>query len=134
MASSNATDVAFVDAAQVALYAPYCNGISREEVLDQALQLLNRGRVTGQRPLRFGQPHSFELRWQAGASPLERSKCDLSFPGIPEVLYSFSVPTHQLVLWLMDLIQSRADGVEPDLPENFWRWLLLGEIPHSPTH
>lgn len=130
---SNATDVAFQDAAQVALYAPYCCGISREEILDEALQLVNKGRVSGQRHLRFGEPHTFELRWQSGASPLERSKCDLSFPQIPEVLYSFNVPTHQLVLWLMDLIQSRGDGAEPDLPENFWRWLLVGEIPHNPT-
>jgi len=129
MVMSNATDVAFQDAAQVALYAPYCNGISRETILDQALQLLAKGQVIGQRHIRFGEPHTFELRWQAGSSPLERSKCEMSFPGIPEVLYSFNLPTHQLVLWLMDLIQTRADGVEPDLPENFWRWLLVGEIP-----
>jgi hypothetical protein len=133
MAMSNATDVAFQDAAQVALYAPYCSGISREEILDQALQLMAKGRVAGQRHLRFGEPHTFELRWQSGSSPLERSKCDLSFPQIPEVLYSFNVPTHQLVLWLMDLIQTRGHGVEQDLPENFWRWLLVGEIPHNST-
>ncbi|MFS6828105.1 type IV pilus biogenesis protein EbsA [Cyanobium sp. ATX-6F1] len=65
--------------------------------------------------------------------PQERSSCQLSFPQLPEVLYSFSVPTHQLVLWLMDLIQDRDGGAEPDLPENFWRWLLVGEIPHSPV-
>ncbi|MCP9850180.1 hypothetical protein KBY88_10205 [Cyanobium sp. Morenito 9A2] len=132
MASSNATDLASHDAAQVALYAPYCSGVSREEVLDQAIHLLGKGRVEGQRVLKFGTPHVFELRWQAGTSPQERSSCDLSFPQMPEVLYSFSVPTHQLVLWLMDLIQTREGGAAPDLPENFWRWLLVGEIPHNP--
>lgn len=132
MASSNLTDVVSHDAAQVALYAPYCSGVSREEVLDQAIHLLDKRRVTGQRVLKFGAPHVFELRWQSGTSPQERSSCQLSFPHLPEVLYSFSVPTHQLVLWLMDLIQNRDGGAEPDLPENFWRWLLVGEIPHSP--
>ncbi|MGB7564040.1 MAG: type IV pilus biogenesis protein EbsA [Prochlorococcaceae cyanobacterium] len=132
MAFSNATDVISHDAAQVALYAPYCSGVSREEVLHMALHLLDAGRVTGQRMLKFGTPHVFELRWQAGTSPQERSSCQLSFPQLPEVLYGFSVPTHQLVLWLMDLIQKRDGGAESDLPENFWRWLLVGEIPHSP--
>jgi hypothetical protein len=126
---SNPTDVAFQDAAQVALYAPYCNGINRENMLDLALQLLARGQVSGQRHLRFGEPHFFVLIWQAGSSPLELSTCEMSFPRIPEVLYSFNVPTHQLVLWLMDLIQAKVDGGEPDLPENFWRWLLVGETP-----
>ncbi|MFS6828106.1 type IV pilus biogenesis protein EbsA [Cyanobium sp. ATX-6F1] len=69
MASNNPTDVASHDAAQVALYAPYCSGVSREGVLDQAIHLLDQGRVSGQRVLKFGTPHVFELRWQAGTSP-----------------------------------------------------------------
>tara|TARA_E500000331_G_scaffold201985_1_gene193894 strand:+ start:912 stop:1055 length:144 start_codon:yes stop_codon:yes gene_type:complete len=37
--------------------------------------------------------------------------------------YTFDVSTHQLVDWLMDWPEFGGQG---DLPNRFWKWLLLG--------
>ncbi|MDP4809388.1 MAG: hypothetical protein NWR31_09485, partial [Cyanobium sp. MAG_160] len=71
--------------------------------------------------------------WKAGLAPQEISHCELSFPAAAELLYKFDLPTHQLVRWLMDLLEHQAPHEFGDprreLPETFWRWLLLGEPP-----
>jgi hypothetical protein len=41
---------------------------------------------------------------------------------MPELAYRFYLPAHQLVLWL---IQIQGN----DLPQAFWRWLLMGQSP-----
>jgi hypothetical protein len=115
------------DQAMVMLYAPYCGGVSREGWLKQALELLSVGSVAGQRPLHPEGSHRFELLWQAGEAPQEPSSCELKFPATPEVHYTFTLPTHQLVSWLMDLLEARALTGGVELPETFWRWLILGE-------
>ena len=187
--------------AMVALYAPYCEGGDQPQLLDQALDKLVTTRLNGSRRLKPDGSHLFELTWQPGESPQEPSHCQLSFPEVPAVSYSFSVPTAQLVLWLMQTLESQASpsqqsparalptpdtvpaarppallfpgpplpapglGLPPpglpglampppplpfgtplqpaslaakgavqaegpaDLPESFWRWLLVGDIP-----
>jgi hypothetical protein len=121
------------DPAQVALYAPYCDGVLRDTWLIQALALLAVGEIEGLRRLRPQGEHPFLLRWRAGLAPQETSFCELRFPEAPELGYSFERPTHELVRWLMDLLAQPL--IQPctdprgDLPETFWRWLLLGELP-----
>jgi hypothetical protein len=105
-------------AALVPLYAPYCGGI--EPRLEQALEVLRQGQWAGERQLQGGRSHPFVLRWQGGLAPLEQLQCELSFPQQAEILYSFAVVAHRLLAWL-------ADAAGTDLPESFWRWLILGE-------
>ena len=117
-------------AALVALYAPYCDGVNRAARLEQALGLMARGRTSGRRALRPGGGHDFDFSWSAAGSPQELSSCILRFPALPEVSYTFSLPTYLLVLWLMDLLEApQGPGTPPDLPESFWRWLLVGALP-----
>ena len=48
--------------------------------------------------------------------------------------YQFSLPTAQLVIWLMDWLEAGGQSGQPaDLPESFWQWLLLGLDPHPGT-
>jgi hypothetical protein len=177
--------------AMIALYAPYCEGFGQPQLLDLALNKLNNKRLNGSRRLKPDGSHPFELIWEPGESPQEPSPCQLNFPETPAVTYRFSVPTAQLVLWLMQILQSQtspgllqppngnpaaptlptlpgvpapplpgvgltampppplpfatptqapvpaasAPGALPgplpgpaDLPESFWRWLLVGDI------
>lgn len=117
-------------AALAALYAPYCDGVNRAARLEQALDLLARGRTGGYRTLRPEGGHDFEFSWSAGQSPQDLSACILCFPALPEVSYTFSLPTYLLVLWLMDLLEAQQGSSTPaDLPESFWRWLLVGALP-----
>lgn len=117
-------------AALVALYAPYCDGVNRAARLEQALDLMARGSTSGRRSLRPGGGHDFDFSWSAAGSPQELSSCILRFPALPEVSYTFSLPTYLLVLWLMDLLEApQGPGTPPDLPESFWRWLLVGALP-----
>ncbi len=117
-------------AALAALYAPYCDGINRAARLEQALELLARGRALGRRVLRPQGAHDFEFSWSAASSPQEASGCILRFPALPEVSYTFSLPTYLLVRWLMDLLEAQQGaGAQADLPEAFWRWLLVGALP-----
>lgn len=133
-APSSAT-TASQDPGLVALYAPYCDGVTREAWLIQALDRLTLGELDGVRRLRPEGEHPFQLRWQAGLAPQETSHCELGFPASPELSYRFELPTHQLVRWLMDLLEQQSGQVFEasacDLPESFWRWLLLGESPQA---
>ena len=123
-----------MSAALVALFAPYCDGANRAELLEQALQLLARGALEGLRRLRPEGGHRFQLTWNAAPSPLELSACTLRFPATPEVHYRFDLPTPHLGHWLMEWLaqggaQAGPDGHPADLPASFWQWLLLGAAP-----
>ena len=104
----------------VPLFAPYCGGMAKQSELLQALGSLAQGSWQGARQLEGGRTHPYRLEWQGESAPLEMLRCQLLFPALPELVYRFSLPAHQLVLWL---VQSEGD----DLPQAFWRWLLLGQ-------
>jgi hypothetical protein len=118
-----------VDPAHSVLFAPYCGGVAREAWLELALDLLPVRRLDGRRQLRPAGSHPFELSWQPVEAPQELVACALNFPATPGLNYTFTLPAHQLVSWLMDLLEAQALRGEADLPESFWRWLLLGESP-----
>lgn len=121
-----------MSAALVALYAPYCDGAARRGDLERALALLAAGALEGERRLQPDGARRFQLSWSAPASPLEScaaSLCvDLGEPG-DEQCYSFELPAYRLVLWLMDWIAAGGPGQRGDLPDSFWRWLILGLDP-----
>lgn len=102
--------------AMVALYAPYCEGSERPELLDLALEKLLTRRLNGSRQLKPDGSHPFELTWQPGESPQELSQCQLSFPQLQKVIYQFSIPTSQLVLWLMTILETGPAFPPPGLP------------------
>ena len=104
----------------VPLFAPYCGGMAKQSELLQALGSLAQGSWQGARQLEGGRSHPYRLDWEGESAPLEMLRCQLLFPAMPELGYRFSLPAHQLVLWL---VQSEGD----DLPQAFWRWLLLGQ-------
>ena len=120
------------DAALLALFAPYCGGLAREDALREALKLLQQQQFHGTRPLQGAAGHRFQLGWTGQRAPLETVACELTFPDQPGVHYSFELSAHQLVSWLME---RSADGsgegsagamAAPDLPDAFWQWLLVG--------
>ena len=123
---STAFDTALPDTAPadmaplVPLFAPYCGGMAQQSDLLQALGSLAQGSWQGARQLEGGRSHPYRLEWQGESAPLEMLRCHLLFPAMPEMGYRFSLPAHQLVLWL---VQSAGN----DLPQAFWRWLLLGQ-------
>ena len=102
--------------AMVALYAPYCEGSDKAQLLDLALEKLLTRRLHGSRRLKPDGSHPFELTWQPGESPQEPSQCQLNFPQIQAVTYKFSVPTAELVLWLMQILDSVPASHPPGLP------------------
>jgi len=103
--------------ALVPLFAPYCGGVERQQDLATALSLHSQGGLRGVRPLEDGSSHVFELIWSGERAPQDPASCQLSFPTMPAIRYSFQVPCHQLIRWLMD-------GRSQELPEEFWPWLL----------
>lgn len=121
--------------ALVALYAPYCQGTARRQELDRALSLLTVGHLEGQRQLRPTGSRRFHLSWRPADSPLDPATATLRFEGgnEPEPLeYAFELPTYRLVLWLMDWIAAGGGSAQPvDLPDSFWRWLILGLDPEA---
>ena len=106
----------------VPLFAPYCGGLGRLMSLEAALAILLAGDWNGKRLLQGGRSHSLRLSWSGETAPQEILHCELIFPDLPEVKYSFELPCHQLVQWLMD-------REEEQLPASFWQWLLLGQQP-----
>jgi hypothetical protein len=123
-----------MSAALVALFAPYCQGAARPGQLELALELLQHNQLQGLRRLRPAGERHFLLRWQAGVAPLEPAEVALEVSsgqaGTEPALYSFALPTHQLVRWLMDWLEAGGGPQQPaDLPESFWQWLILGIDP-----
>lgn len=121
--------------ALVALYAPYCQGTARRQELDRALTLMVQGRLEGQRQLRPSGTRRFHFSWRAADSPLEPTEANLRFDGgsdLDQLEYNFELPTYRLVLWLMDWIAAGgSEGQAVDLPDSFWRWLILGIDPEA---
>lgn len=123
-----------MSAALVALFAPYCQGADRPGQLEQALELLQRHQLQGLRRLRPAGERPFQLQWQAGVAPLEPAEVALEVSSgqanAAPARYSFALPTHQLVRWLMDWLEAGGAAQQPaDLPESFWQWLILGIDP-----
>ena len=67
--------------------------------------------------------HGFVLSWSDERAPLDVIHCQLFFPTQRDASRKFSLPTHQLVSWLMDC--SAFVGEKPDLPDAFWYWVLV---------
>ena len=112
------------DVALLALFAPYCGGLKREQDLRSALQTLLAGEFRGIRPREGTDGHAFQLSWEGGHAPLEIATCQLVLPETTVQPYRFELVTHQLVLWLMDC--SIGEPGNQDLPDAFWTWLLIG--------
>ena len=112
------------DVALLALFAPYCGGLTREQDLRSALQTLLAGEFRGIRPREGMDGHAFQLSWEGGHAPLEIATCQLVLPETTVQPYRFELVTHQLVLWLMDC--SIREAGNQDLPDAFWTWLLIG--------
>lgn len=108
--------------ALVPLFAPYCAGLDLAQ-LERALTLLQQGQFSGGRQLQGGEQRPFALQWSGALAPLDAVSCELRFPQLPQVNYSFSVPAHHLLAWLA---AAQASGAAPDLPDTFWSWLILG--------
>jgi hypothetical protein len=108
----------------IPLFAPYCGGVSRQSSLEEAVALLLEGEWSGERKLVGGRRHEYRLRWTGEPAPLEHLSCHIRFPALPSVVYDFELQAYQLVKWLMLREQQ-------ELPEAFWRWLLLG-VPPAP--
>ena len=110
--------------ALLALYAPYCGGLSGEKDLSAALKILQSQLFDGLRTVEGASGHAYRLSWTGGQAPLETISCRLTFPSHPSLNYSFELVTHQLVSWFMQVdVQNRRSG---DLPDAFWQWLLVG--------
>jgi hypothetical protein len=103
----------------IPLFAPYCGGVAQRYSLQESMVVLMGGNWSGVRPLEGGRSHAFDLHWSGELAPLETLSCGLRFPAYPSVAYDFQLPAYQLVRWLMQTQRG-------DLPEAFWRWLLLG--------
>ena len=104
------------------LFAPYC--ALEASRLEDALTCLLAGRLEGFRPVHGGRGHHFLLQWSGGLAPLDALQCELTFPQQPEVHYVFVVQAQDVLRWLAGL-EPAAAGF--DLPEDFWRWLILGD-------
>lgn len=110
----------------VPLFAPHCGGLGRDRELTAALQILASGELRGIRYLSDGGGHAYALSWSGASAPLESLQCLLRFPDLPSIEYTFQLPCHQLVAWLVE-------GAGQGLPDAFWPWLLQGRGAPGPT-
>ena len=117
------TRCVFSDDAIQVLLAPYCSGLAYSDALRDALKLLQGRRLEGCGPVAGADGHEFVLSWSDQRAPLDVIQCQIFFPTQQDASRQFSLPTHQLVSWLMDC--SAFVGTKPDLPDAFWSWVLV---------
>ena len=110
--------------AQLALFAPYCGGLRREQALRHALEQLPLGQFGGERARSDAQPHRYRLSWSPANAPLQTCRCELRFEDCADQRYPFVCTAHQLLDWLMQAVEAGRQ----DLPDGFWQWLLLEQI------
>ena len=89
-----------------------------------ALQRLPLCQFEGQRARSNAQPHEYVLKWSPVLAPLQQCRCELLFQDQLQQLYRFQCPAHQLLDWLMQAVESSRQ----DLPDTFWKWLLLEQF------
>ena len=113
---------------QVSLFRPYCAAAPGSGHFGDAMAMFSRGELPGVRQVRDGEPIGFSLQWQPGQLPTDPCPCTLTIHSVPGACYRFSVPSHQAVLWFLEVCRSRAGrptGEQaPDLPQSFWTRLL----------
>ena len=110
--------------AQLALFAPYCGGLRREQALRHALEQLPLGQFEGERARSDAEPYRYELSWSPANAPLQACRCVLRFQDRGDQRYPFECSAHQLLDWLMQVVEAGRQ----DLPDSFWQWLLLEQI------
>ena len=110
--------------AQLALFAPYCGGLRREQALRHALEQLPLGQFGGERARSDAQPHRYRLSWSPANAPLQTCRCELRFEDCADQRYPFVCTAHQLLDWLMQAVEAGRQ----DLPDSFCQWLLLEQI------
>ena len=104
------------------LFAPYC--AVDPSRLESALERLMAGRLEGCRPLHGTAGHPYLLSWSGGLAPLDTVRCELTFPQQNGVHYAFALQAYHLLGWLASLDPAANPQ---DLPDQFWRWLILGD-------
>ena len=122
--------------AMVALYASYCEGYDQPELLDQALEKLATKTLLGSRRLKPDGSHPFELSWEPGESPpappLPAPGLGLPVPGLPApAMPPPPLPFATLIKPANPIAAPASAAAPPDLPESFWRWLLVGDLPEE---
>ena len=99
-------------------------GLRREQALRHALEQLPLSQFDGERIRSGAQPHRYLLTWSLANAPLQTCRCELRFQEQADQLYPFECPAHQLLDWLMQVVETGRQ----DLPDSFWQWLLLEQI------
>ena len=106
------------DAAQIALFAPYCGGVQQEAALMRVLPLFAEGELRGHRPLAGGAFRPFALRWSVVGAPLSLCSCHVEIAEGPALVYRFELPAHQLMTCLLYTSPSPRDATLSRMPSS----------------
>ncbi len=113
---------------QVSLFLPYCAAVPGAKHLKEAMAIFSQGQLMGARQIQGGPPIAFSLQWQPGQLPADPCPCTLTIPQVQGACYRFSVPSHQAVVWFLQVYQSQTGGSVgehvPDMPQSFWTQLF----------
>ncbi|ANV83568.1 hypothetical protein AWQ21_03735 [Picosynechococcus sp. PCC 7003] len=116
-------DIQAAGKGEVMVYAPYYPK-NKQKTLPKALGLYQIGAVEGKRVIEKGENIPFVASWYVSKLPSEMTSCRLQFAAQAELSYSVTLPNHQFVDYLIDLLIGFSRDGAIDFPKDFYRELL----------
>ncbi len=111
----------------VSLYAPYAAQANRRSLLPAALGLYGQGCLEGERRIEAGDPIPFVASWFVRDLPSDQTRCRLCFNGDGDLSFELTLPNHEFINALIDLLQGYQSQHRVDFDTGFYRRLLAYE-------
>ncbi|KKJ01140.1 type IV pilus biogenesis protein EbsA [Prochlorothrix hollandica] len=114
----------------VFIYKPYYSNQdqNKQNVLPFALTLYRQESLEGERSIEGGKNIPFLATWFASNLPADLTRCRLQFDNNAELGYEVTLPNHEFIGYLSDLLVTYKRNKQTDFPISFYRKLLQYEI------
>lgn len=112
--------------AECGVYQPYY-AVTKRPYLQLAVGLYQQGSLEGQRTIEGEDPIPFVATWLKSTLPADLTNCSLQFNNDPDLTYTLTLTSHELVEYLIDVIVTIRKGSPPDFNTSFYKKLMRWE-------
>ena len=107
----------------VGVYLPYYQG-NKRAWLPKAIGLYKQSSLEGERKIEGGESIPFLATWSVSSLPADMTRCQLQFDGNADLSYEVSLPNHEFVDFLIEVMINYKRSKVTDFPQTFYRKLL----------
>jgi hypothetical protein len=114
----------------VFIYKPYYSNQNqnKQNVLPFAITLYRAESLEGERYVEGGRNIPFVATWFTSTLPADLTRCRVQFNNSSDLSYEVSLPNHEFIGYLSDLLLNYKRTKHTDFPTAFYRKLLQYDI------